>query len=206
MKTEILVVLDRSGSMSSIATETIGGFNTFIDEQKKVEGKARVTLAQFDNIYEVVYQAKKLKEVPLLDNKTFVPRGYTALLDAIGNTILVQKARIDEEKWADKVILVILTDGGENASKEISNQRVKELTKEAQDAGWSIVYLGANQDSFEVATSYGINTKSANNAVANFSATGAGVRGATMLYSTTVTNMRTAHVPEVTSDAPGDVQ
>ena len=191
MKTEIICILDRSGSMGSIATETIGGFNNFIDEQKKVEGKARVTLVQFDNVYEVVYEGIKLKNVPVLDSDTFKPRGMTALFDAIGKTLTNQQKRIDDEKWADKVIVLILTDGEENASQEYNEQSVKVLTKEAQDKEWSFIYLGANQDSFSAATKFGINTKSVLNSVSNYDATHDGMACASMSYTASVTAMRT---------------
>lgn len=191
MKTEIICILDRSGSMGSIATETIGGFNNFIDEQKKVEGKARVTLVQFDNVYEVVYEGIKLKNVPVLDSDTFKPRGMTALFDAIGKTLTNQQKRIDDEKWADKVIILILTDGEENASQEYNEQSVKVLTKEAQDKEWSFIYLGANQDSFSAATKFGINTKSVLNSVSNYDATHDGMACASMSYTASVTAMRT---------------
>ncbi len=191
MKTEIICVLDRSGSMGSIASETIGGFNSFIEEQKKVEGKARVTLVQFDNVYEMVYQGTKLKEVPVLDSNTFKPRGMTALYDAIGKTLTEQRKRIEADKWADKVIVVILTDGGENSSQEFNQKTVQQLTKDAQDSLWSFVYLGANQDSFDAAQSFGINTKSHLNMVSNYEANTAGAAFASRSYASTVTLMRT---------------
>lgn len=194
MKTEIICILDRSGSMSSMLTETIGGFNSFISEQQKVKGKAKVTLVQFDNVYEVLYAGVKLKDVPLLDTNTFKPRGMTALLDAIGKTLTEQKARIETEKWADKVIVVILTDGHENASQEFSTANVKHLTQVAQTEGWSFIYLGANQDAIEAAQKFGIDTKSVLNMVSGYAATGDGMRGATRLYSNSVATMRTSVV------------
>lgn len=196
MKTEIICILDRSGSMSSMLTETIGGFNSFISEQQKVKGKAKVTLVQFDNVYEVLYAGVKLKDVPLLDTNTFKPRGMTALLDAIGKTLTEQKARIETEKWADKVIVVILTDGHENASQKFSTANVKHLTKDAQAEGWSFIYLGANQDAIEAAQKFGIDTKSALNMVSGYAATGDGMRGATRLYSNSVATMRTTNPGE----------
>lgn len=196
MKTEIICILDRSGFMSSMLTETIGGFNSFISEQQKVKGKAKVTLVQFDNVYEVLYAGVKLKDVPLLDTNTFKPRGMTALLDAIGKTLTEQKARIETEKWADKVIVVILTDGHENASQEFSTANVKHLTQVAQAEGWSFIYLGANQDAIEAAQKFGIDTKSALNMVSGYDATGAGMTGATRLYSNSVATMRTTNTSE----------
>lgn len=190
MKTEIICILDRSGSMGSMLNETIEGFNSFIDEQKAVKGKARVTLVQFDNKYEVIYSGIKLKDVPVLDTNTFKPRGMTALLDAIGKTLTEQKERIINEKWADKVIVVILTDGHENASQEFKTDTVKKLTKDAQDEGWSFVYLGANQDAIVAAQNFGIDTKSTLNMVSGYAATGTGMQGATRMYSDSVKELR----------------
>lgn len=190
MKTEIICILDRSGSMGSMLNETIEGFNSFIDEQKAVKGKAKVTLVQFDNKYEVIYSGVKLKNVPVLDTNTFKPRGMTALLDAIGKTLTEQKERITNEKWADKVIVVILTDGHENASQEFKTDTVKKLTKDAQDEGWSFVYLGANQDAIVAAQQFGIDTKSTLNMVSGYAATGNGMQGATRMYSNSVTELR----------------
>ena len=112
MKTEIITLVDRSGSMSTIAKDAIGGFNTFLKEQKEVKGKARMTLAIFDNSFEYLYEAKKLTEAPDLTDRTFIPRGSTALFDSLGKLITDQALRIKNEGWADKVILCILTDGG----------------------------------------------------------------------------------------------
>lgn len=204
MKTEILFIVDRSGSMSNIAVETIASFNQFIDDQRKVKGKARVTFAQFDNIYEVVYQGKKLKEVEVLTSETFQPRGMTAMYDAIGKTLTDQKQRIESEGWAEKVIVVIMTDGGENASQEFNQASVQKLTKEAQDKDWSFVYLGANQDSFATAASHGINLKSASNFVANYEATTRGVAAAGALYSQTVTNLRTSNTTTTSTTTTTD--
>lgn len=191
MKTEIICILDRSGSMNSMLTETIEGFNTFISEQQKVKGKAKVTLVQFAHDYEVMYSGVKLKNVPLLDTNTFKPCGMTALLDAIGKTLTEQKARIETEKWANKVIVVILTDGHENSSQEFSTDNVKRLTQVAQDEGWSFIYLGANQDAIVAAQKFGIDTNSALNMVSAYAATGDGMHHATRLYSNSVTSLRT---------------
>lgn len=191
MKTEIICILDRSGSMNSMLTETIEGFNTFISEQQKVKGKARVTLVQFAHDYEVMYSGVKLKNVPLLDTNTFKPCGMTALLDAIGKTLTEQKARIETEKWADKVIVVILTDGHENSSQEFDSTTVKKLTQDAQNGNWSFIYLGANQDAIVVAQKFGIDTNSALNMVSAYAATGDGMHHATRLYSNGVTSLRT---------------
>lgn len=192
MKAEIIVITDRSGSMESIATEVIGGYNNFIDEQRQVAGEARVTFTQFDDRYEVVYAGKPINKVPRLDDSTFVPRGMTALLDAIGKTLEAQGARIAAEKWADLVIVCILTDGRENASQEFSAKRVREMTSHAELHGWKFVYLGANQDSFRVARRLGIR----NGIVQNYTANAAGTRAAYALTSRSIRSLRAGTVPK----------
>lgn len=187
MKTEILVITDRSGSMATIAPEVIGGYNNFIKEQREVPGEARVTFTQFDDKYEVVYAGKPLADVPELTSATFVPRGMTALLDAIGRTLNEQGERIAKDKWAELVIVCILTDGGENSSHEYTPTRIREMTAHAEKNGWKFVYLGANQDSFSVAQGLGLK----NAFVANYAATAVGTQSAYTQTSASVRGLRT---------------
>lgn len=158
--TDITMVLDRSGSMGVVRDDTIGGFNAFVDDQKKVAGEARLTLVQFDHEYEVVYDAVALGEVPLLDYDTYVPRGSTALLDALGRTITATGARLAALAEGDRpsrVIFVILTDGQENASKEFGRDRINEMIIHQTNAfNWAFVFLGANQDAIREAGRIGI--------------------------------------------------
>jgi uncharacterized protein with von Willebrand factor type A (vWA) domain len=156
MKTEILVITDRSGSMDTIASDVIGGFNAFIKAQREIEGQARVAYTQFDSVYEVVYEGKPLADVPPLTAETFQPRGNTALLDAIGRTLNEQGARIARDAWADLVIVVVITDGFENASKEYTLDRVRAMTAHAEKNGWKFIYLAANQDAFAAAKHLGM--------------------------------------------------
>lgn len=191
MKTEILVITDRSGSMASTAKDVIGGYNTFIKEQREVPGEAKVTFTQFDDVYEVVYAGKPIAEVPTLDGKTFVPRGSTALLDAIGRTLNEQGQRIAAEKWADLVIVCILTDGGENASREYDSAKVKAMSEHAEKNGWKFVYLGANQNSFSVTQGLGMQGAIVSNYVAN----AVGTQAAYSTTSASVRSLRTGMVP-----------
>jgi len=163
MKTDLCdvsFVLDRSGSMESVRNDTIGGFNAFIEAQQKLPGECLATLAQFDHDYEVVYSGKPIKDVPKLTAETFVPRGSTALLDAIGRTINETGKRLSAMPEADrpgKVIFVILTDGGENASKEFNREQVFKMISLQRDTyKWEIVFLGANQDAIKVGGSIGV--------------------------------------------------
>ena len=155
--TYLQVVLDRSGSMITCKTDIEGGFNTFIDQHLKVPGECRVSLAQFDDEYDVVYTDRPIAEVPYLD---LVPRNMTALLDAVGKTINDLGTRLSalpEDRRPGSVIVVIATDGQENASVEFSRDQIlKTINHQREVYGWQFIYLGANQDAVEVGTGMGI--------------------------------------------------
>lgn len=159
-KTAIAVVLDRSGSMQACRNDTIGGFNTFVEEQRKLPGYATLSLIQFDDVYQEDYLDKLLVDVPNLTSETYVPRGYTALHDAIGRTIVnlgAKLAKLPEAERPGKVVMVIITDGQENASKEYNAAKVKELIEHQRTKyQWEFVYLGANQDAVTVGSIMGI--------------------------------------------------
>jgi uncharacterized protein YegL len=155
--TDITIILDRSGSMESIKTDVEGGFATFLEEQKKLPGKATLSLVQFDTEYEAVYSGKPIAEAPALK---LVPRGPTALHDAIGRTINAIGERLSKLPEADrpgKVMVVIITDGHENSSSEFSAAMVKDMiTHQTEKYSWDFTYLGANQDAVLVASQMGI--------------------------------------------------
>ncbi len=157
--TRIAVILDRSGSMKSCAESTVSGFNAFIKEQKKLPGTAAVRLVQFDDVYETVFDVP-LQNAPELTQMTFVPRGSTALLDAQGRTIIELGNELDkmpESERPSKVIVVTLTDGQENASKEFTAKKIAEMIQHQRDNyQWDFVFLGANQDAVKVAASMNI--------------------------------------------------
>ena len=180
---EIVMIVDRSGSMSSIANDAIGGYNTFLKEQKAVDGKANLTLVLFDDQIETPIDSMDIQSVPELNSKTYVPRGSTAMNDAIGSSL----AKL-EEKNPSKAIICILTDGEENASREYSLGMIKERIKKAEDRGWQIQYLAANQDAFSVGTSIGI---SGNN-TKGFAANSAGVLDAYACLSSTTRSYRSS--------------
>lgn len=150
MKTDITVVLDRSGSMASIAGDVIGGLNTFIRAQAQVEGEACFTLVQFDDKYEVVHAHVPVQDVPPLTDQTYVPRGSTALLDAIGRTIVATGARLAMMAEADRpqvVVFAVQTDGLENASHEFTRQQVFDMIRHQEaNYAWQFVFLAADQD------------------------------------------------------------
>jgi len=158
--TDISLVLDRSGSMDSVKMDTIGGFNEFLKAQKAAPGEAAMTLAQFDHEYEIVHNGINIQDVPKLTEESFVPRGQTALLDAIGRTINATGARLaalPEDKRPSKVIFVILTDGEENNSTEFTSARVKAMIQQQTEVyNWDFVFLGANQDAMYTGAAMGI--------------------------------------------------
>ncbi len=188
----IQIVLDRSGSMADVAEATIAGFNEFVARQKEVPGDATLTLIQFDseNPYEIVFDTKPLKEIPQLTGHTFVPRGMTPLLDAMGRSIDGLGEKLSKTPEADrpaKVFIVTVTDGLENHSKEYTKDRIAKLIKHQTDAyKWQFIFLGANQDAITVGGGYNIPTASSLTYAANPRA----VRHATVSASNAVRSVR----------------
>jgi len=187
--THIYFLLDRSGSMQSIKSDTEGGFAAFVEEQRKAPGDCRVTLAQFDNEYDVVYADRPLSDVPALDLQ---PRGSTALLDAMGRTITDAGARLAALAEADRpatVIVAIMTDGMENASQEWTHPAIKALvTQQSDHYGWQFLYMGADQDAIEVGAQLGV-------AAASSVTYGRGKAAAAMgVTSAKIARLRTARV------------
>jgi hypothetical protein len=155
--THLYFLLDRSGSMQSIKADTEGGFAAFIDEQRRTPGECRVTLAQFDNQYDVVYSSVPLADVPPL---ALEPRGSTALLDAMGRLVTsagAELAALPDDERPGTVIVAIMTDGYENASHEWTHPAIKALVEQQTSAyAWQFLYMGADQDAIEVGTSIGV--------------------------------------------------
>jgi hypothetical protein len=150
-KVEILALLDRSGSMTSIMHEAVGAFNSFIEAQKALDtnDKVKVTLACFDNEYEVVFDRVPLQDVPELTVPMVQPRGMTGLNDAIGK--LVNGAKYPSRD----TVLLIQTDGYENASNEYTSSQIKELIEAKEAAGWDVNFIGAGIDAFSVSEGLG---------------------------------------------------
>lgn len=190
--TDITIVLDRSGSMNKIKSDTIGGFNEFLGDQKEVEGEANFSLIQFDDEYKLVHNALPIKVVPLLNGRTFVPRGMTRLLDAIGRTIVTTGDRlslIKEEDRPGKVMFVIITDGKENDSREyIDKATIFNMIEHQKNAyNWEFIFLGAKQDAIAVAQGIGISAGQA----MRYGHTGDGVKGAFASMARGMTATRT---------------
>ena len=174
--TKLWFLLDRSGSMSALTQDVIGGFNTFVTDQAQEPGRAHLTLVQFDSHapFEVIHDAARIEEVPLLTTETYSPRGMTPLLDAIGRLIEHADQRIGARSLADRTaedqLVVIFSDGLENASRTYSRAKVAELISSRQEAGWEFVFMGANQDSYLEAGRIGFSEDS----ISNFEASAVG--------------------------------
>lgn len=158
--TEIICVVDKSGSMAPRTNDVIAGFNKFLEDQKKLPGDATLTLTLFDTHYRIVHSGETLKDVPPLDSSTYMAGGFTALLDAVGKTIDEVGERLHNTNEGDrpgKIIFLIITDGEENSSKEYHLDQVKKMIQRQQESyKWDFVFLGANQDAFAGAMKMGI--------------------------------------------------
>lgn len=158
-KTDITIVLDRSGSMESVKSDTIGGFNSFLKSQQENETEASLSLVQFDDQYETLYIDKDIRQAEKLSERSFEPRGMTALFDAIGRTINSVGERLAalSEERPDKVLMVIMTDGLENSSKEFSAATVSKMINRQRNVySWEFMFIGANQDAVLSAKEIGI--------------------------------------------------
>jgi len=158
--TEIVFILDRSGSMSGLEKDTIGGYNSMLERQKKEEGEAIISTVLFDDKTEVLHNRKDLYKVKAITDKDYYVRGCTALLDAVGGAIQhignVQKNTPADER-PEKTMFIITTDGMENASREYTYQKVKKMVEEKKKKyHWEFIFLGANIDAVEVAGRFGV--------------------------------------------------
>ena len=158
--TELVFILDRSGSMGGLESDTIGGFNSMLAKQQTEQGDCRITTVLFDNEYEVLHDRIDIKAVSQITGCEYFVRGSTALLDAVGKTINkiggVQKNTAEEYR-ADKVLFIITTDGMENASREFDYDRIKSMIeRQKSEYKWEFIFLGANIDAVETANRFGI--------------------------------------------------
>lgn len=158
--TELVFILDRSGSMSGLESDTIGGYNAMLKKQQEESGEAIVTTVLFDDNYELLHDRTNIKGIKPITEKEYYVRGSTALLDAIGKTIskIVNATRhTAKEHQAEKVIFVITTDGMENASREYDHHKVKEMIEHQKARyNWEFIFLGANIDAVSAARDIGI--------------------------------------------------
>ena len=160
---ELVFILDRSGSMGGLESDTIGGYNSMLSKQKKEKtGKVSVTTVLFDDQYELLYNQVPIEKVSPMTEKEYYVRGSTALLDAIGKTEMQVKANQDKKEIKDKVLFVIITDGMENASREYRVEQVKKLIEERKEKdNWEFLFLGANIDAIGAAKDIGIDSSRA---------------------------------------------
>lgn len=158
--THISIVLDRSGSMSSIVNQVTAGYKEFIEAQKNVEGEATLTLARFDNAYDVIHDMVDIKTVS--SDLNLQPRGWTALLDAMGQTMERVRSQINdlsEENKPSKCIFVFITDGGENSSQTYTRDRVFQMIEDLRNdtnISWDVIFMGANQDAIAEGGNLGV--------------------------------------------------
>lgn len=190
--TELVFVLDRSGSMSGLEQDTIGGFNELLKEQKGLDGEVLVTTVLFDDEYEVLHDRCNIKEIKPITTSEYYVRGLTALLDAIGKT--VNRIRNEHVKQGikeipNKVMFVITTDGYENASVEFTSKEIKRLIERMRmEHDWEFIFLGANIDAVMTAEKFGIDK----NRAANYHADSAGTALNYKTLSRAVKQMRTS--------------
>lgn len=158
--TEIIFILDRSGSMRPLEEDTIGGYNSFLDRQRQEGGEAVVTTILFDNQFEILHDCVNIKEIKPITGKEYYARGMTALFDAVGRAIVKAEYRQNftpEAEAPGKTVVVIITDGMENSSKEYHQDTIREMIHIQQKKhGWEFIFLGANMDAVKTAEGMGI--------------------------------------------------
>jgi hypothetical protein len=197
--THITVILDRTGSMESIREDTIGGFNAFLKQQKAEPGIATLTLVQFDSQdpYEVIHRFKPIGEIPELTRETYVPRASTPLLDALGRGINDLEAGLGELKEEDcpaKVVVVVVTDGQENSSREFRKDQIEKMVKErTEKSSWQFVFLSADLAAIGDAMAVGIHA----DAVLLFEKSGKGSGGAWASLSARTSDYRSARKKKI---------
>ena len=189
--TELAFLLDRSGSMSGLESDTIGGYNGLIEKQRKEPGEATVTTVLFDDRYELLHDRCALAGVSPITEKEYYVRGNTALLDAIGRTIAKLDNAIShtaESERPERVMVVITTDGMENASREFSAAQVKSMIEAHKEKGWEFLFLGANIDAVATAARFGI----ARDRAVRYCADGAGTQLNYQAVDAAITSFREA--------------
>ena len=200
--TELVFILDKSGSMAGLEKDTIGGFNAMLEKQRAQEGECRITTVLFDNRYELLHDRIDIRAVSPISEREYRVGGSTALLDAVGRTITklaaVQKNTAEDYR-AGRVMFVIITDGEENSSREYSAGRVKAMIQHEQTKyGWEFLFLGANIDAVETAGRFGIRADRA----ADYVPDGKGTELNFQVMSETVAHFRaTGVVPSASMDA-----
>lgn len=198
--THVSVLIDESGSMSRLADDTIGGFNHFLQEQKALPGKMTLQVAKFSTQVRQLFSMQDVRTVSGLDSETYSPAGNTALLDAVGGEIKRLGAALSalpDVQRPGKVLVLIITDGQENASREFTQKQISEMIKHQEDVyKWNFLYLGANVDAFTEAGNIGVR---GSNAI-NYSASSRGVRDAYVATSASFNSIRSRAQPNALLD------
>lgn len=190
MNTEIICVIDESGSMGPLTKATLLGFNSFLAEQRRAPGNARLSLVLFSTIPTVRLSGAPLHSVRDLSREDYRPDGGTALHDALVGTVRREGLRIAQQRWADQVIVVVITDGEENSSRAYSLKDVRRVTEHSVRYGWQWVYLAANVDAFSTGAAMGIPAQYTQ----SYAATEAGVGATYSAMSATLRSLRTEGV------------
>ena len=166
--TELVFIIDRSGSMAGLESDTIGGFNSMIEKQKKEDGQCLVSTVLFNQKSSVLYDRVDINDIKKMEDNDYIASGSTALIDAMGDAIKHIKTvhkYIREEDVPENTIFMITTDGYENASSKYSSDEVKKMVEKQKEEGWEFLFLAANIDAVETAKSYGISEDRATNYV-----------------------------------------
>lgn len=177
---ELVCILDKSGSMSGLEKETLGGFNGFLEKQQAMEGEAVLTTVLFSDEIQVLHDRCPVKGVRPLTGRDYEPEGCTALLDALGKTLTQvreNQRRLVPAFRPERTIVVVITDGMENASREYTLDRVRKLIAQCKEAGWEFLFLGANMDAVAEAAKVGLDANDAANYVSD-------AKGGGLAYST----------------------
>ena len=186
METELVFIIDKSGSMHHLSNDTIGSFNSVIDEQKNSDkkGDVYVTTVMFNNQHNKTHDRKNIKEIEHITEKDYTAQGSTALLDAVGDTI--NELSGNEEIKNHKFMFVIITDGYENSSKEYTTEQIKKLIESKKADNWDFIFLGANIDAVKAAGDIGISSKFAR----NFDASSSGLQSTYNCISNVISQVR----------------
>ena len=195
--TEIVCILDKSGSMSGLEKDTIGGYNSMLEKQRKEEGEAYISTILFSDYSEVIHNREKIDEVKPITEKEYCVNGCTALLDAIGDAIKhirnVHKYAREEDK-PEKTLFIITTDGYENSSKKYSYEKIKKIIEHQKEKyGWEFMFLGANIDAIAEAKRFGINEDMA----VNFNCDAEGISTSYGVLTETVSCVRQARIRNI---------
>ena len=183
--TEVVFILDRSGSMHALEDDTIGGYNSFLQQQRESEGNKIITTVLFNDRISVLHKRVPIEKVNNITRHEYVASGMTALLDAVGETVseIERKQQVWDDKKPDNTVVVIITDGMENSSRTYSYAEIHRMISAKREEGWKFVFLGANIDAPDVGERLGINKKLSKNYHADSAGTAVNFRSVGAMFS-----------------------